>query len=161
MSRKNVLRDEQAVSPVIAIILLVAITVVLAATLYVMLGDFGDEELKGELHGDLWIEEREEGSLRLGFISLSPSSLNLQGTTVTLYNDNDETIARLEGEKGDEDFEDFNLRWTRLDGDEDEVRSSSKLWVEYDPDAYDEDDLEDYEIMIRHRDRRGFINEVL
>ncbi len=38
----RILRDEEAVSPVIATILMVAITVVLAATLYMMVGDFGD-----------------------------------------------------------------------------------------------------------------------
>ena len=41
MKRLN--RDEEAVSPVIATILMVAITVVLAATLYMMVGDIGGE----------------------------------------------------------------------------------------------------------------------
>ncbi|MEF8874906.1 MAG: archaellin/type IV pilin N-terminal domain-containing protein [Candidatus Thermoplasmatota archaeon] len=36
-------RKEEGVSPVIATILMVAITVVLAATLYMMVGDYGDE----------------------------------------------------------------------------------------------------------------------
>ncbi|MGM0406170.1 MAG: archaellin/type IV pilin N-terminal domain-containing protein, partial [Thermoplasmatota archaeon] len=37
MKRRNILKNEEAVSPVIATILMVAITVVLAATLYMML----------------------------------------------------------------------------------------------------------------------------
>lgn len=46
----RILRDEEAVSPVIATILMVAITVVLAATLYMMVGDFGGNTVS-ELYG--------------------------------------------------------------------------------------------------------------
>ncbi len=46
----GILRDEEAVSPVIATILMVAITVVLAATLYMMVGDFGGDTVS-ELYG--------------------------------------------------------------------------------------------------------------
>ncbi len=42
MKKINILRDESAVSPVIATILMVAITVVLAATLYMMLPGGGE-----------------------------------------------------------------------------------------------------------------------
>ncbi len=40
---KRLKRNEEGVSPVIATILMVAITVVLAATLYMMVGDFGGD----------------------------------------------------------------------------------------------------------------------
>lgn len=40
-NRKFLMRDEEAVSPVIAVILMVAITVVLAATVYVWVSGFG------------------------------------------------------------------------------------------------------------------------
>ncbi|MFP4001858.1 MAG: archaellin/type IV pilin N-terminal domain-containing protein, partial [Thermoplasmata archaeon] len=43
MKRLN--RNEEAVSPVIATILMVAITVVLAATLYMMVGDIGGDDV--------------------------------------------------------------------------------------------------------------------
>lgn len=40
-NRNSILRDEDAVSPVIAVILMVAITVVLAATVFVLVSDIG------------------------------------------------------------------------------------------------------------------------
>ena len=40
-NRSSILRDEDAVSPVIAVILMVAITVVLAATVFVLVSDIG------------------------------------------------------------------------------------------------------------------------
>ena len=56
MKKINSLRDESAVSPVIATILMVAITVVLAATLYMMLP--GADEAGTPVSGNLGAETR-------------------------------------------------------------------------------------------------------
>ena len=42
-NRKSLMREDEAVSPVIAVILMVAITVVLAATVYVWVSGFGSQ----------------------------------------------------------------------------------------------------------------------
>ena len=60
--KRRILTEETAVSPVIATILMVAITVVLAATLYMMLPEAGDQDglaamdgSKTRVGGDRWI----------------------------------------------------------------------------------------------------------
>ena len=58
MRRRNVLKNEEAVSPVIATILMVAITVVLAATLYMMLPDA--EETRNPVSGTISAEYEED-----------------------------------------------------------------------------------------------------
>ena len=114
---KNIKRKEEGVSPVIATILMVAITVVLAATLYMMLpsGDSGDatEAMSGRVRdvSDGYIVEIDSGSVewdadkpRLyntdsgvattadSWTSADPAngtfSLN-GGTVYILFNDND------------------------------------------------------------------------
>lgn len=42
-NRKSIMNDEEAVSPVIAVILMVAITVVLAATVFVLVNELGQD----------------------------------------------------------------------------------------------------------------------
>ena len=58
MRRRNVLKNKEAVSPVIATILMVAITVVLAATLYMMLPDA--EETTNPVSGSISAEYEED-----------------------------------------------------------------------------------------------------
>ena len=163
MKRLN--RDMEAVSPVIATILMVAITVVLAATLYMMVGDIGGEEV-GEFFGEASIGDRgthEDGHyyVRVDMDTMSPSSVDVNDVTATLYDDADELVYTLEGdeengESGDEYGDtDYTLRWSRLtDG---EVDTTSRLWVEnYD---YEDDDVEfdNFEVVITVSGRSGSI----
>ncbi|MBS3782618.1 MAG: type IV pilin [Candidatus Thermoplasmatota archaeon] len=84
MKRLN--RKEEAVSPVIATILMVAITVVLAATLYMMVGDFGGEG-GSPVAGD--IEHYEDATFR--FVSLeTPSSAEPADLEITVIYDGTE-----------------------------------------------------------------------
>jgi len=69
---RNIKRKEEGVSPVIATILMVAITVVLAATLYMMLPSGSDTDTTEALSGrvrdasDGWIVEIDSGSVSYG-----------------------------------------------------------------------------------------------
>jgi len=140
MKRLN--RKEEAVSPVIATILMVAITVVLAATLYMMVGDIGGEggtPVAGE------IAQHDGTTFR--FVSLStPSSAepgDLEITVITSEEINGDTEFIVE----DADVDDA---WSVLsDG---EVAASSRFnLTEFDetPDDadWDSDDIE--EVIIR------------
>ncbi len=67
--KNRFLTDDEAVSPVIATILMVAITVVLAATLYMMLPDTPEHDTITGTFGDT--EELDGGKYKLKFASLS------------------------------------------------------------------------------------------
>jgi len=157
--RRNILGEKEAVSPVIAIILMVAITVVLAATLWIMLD--ADEEIRYELYGSMergdW--SRSQGYVRVDIGSMNPSSLSVEEVTVRLYDEYDEVKAILEGELENttENDDTYTLRWARTD---DTIDSTSRLYVEYGTrdDAYD---FEGYEIVISADDYTGSLELVL
>jgi len=87
MNRINSLnRKENAVSPVIATILMVAITVVLAATLYMMVGDFGTATAQN-LTGNLV----HRGNLRFEISSLQiPNSAELSDVEIIVLHEDGE-----------------------------------------------------------------------
>ncbi len=149
MKRLN--REEEAVSPVIATILMVAITVVLAATLYMMVGDIGGNG-GSPVAGN--ISHHEDATFR--FVSLeTPSSAEPGDLEITvIYNGTEYTSD------GDEYRDDLGEddAWSVLsDG---EVAASSRfnvtafendLWDDLGTgdgwDDFDDDDVE--EIIIR------------
>jgi len=149
-------RREDAVSPVIATILMVAITVVLAATLYMMVADVGGEQV-GELYGNMRIGDREDNRVRVDIGSMSPSSHDLNDVTVRLYDRDDDQVCSLDGVK-DYTEEPYTLRWTRLSGDDDTVTTSSRLWVEHENDEYD---FSGYEVVMTVSGRSGPISQKL
>ncbi|GEM_PF-1103964 len=112
---KRLKRDEKAVSPVIAIILLVAITVVLAASLFLMIGDLGEEE-ELPLAAVIDIEEynfNEEDEVLERFVlnieSLSqPNSAELDDIEVRIVYEDDGTpmeyIIELEEEAEEDEY---------------------------------------------------------
>jgi len=90
-------RREDAVSPVIATILMVAITVVLAATLYMMVGDIGagtSQNLTGNL--------THRGNLRFEISSLQiPSSAELSDVEIIVLHEDGE--LNIDGDWTDEE----------------------------------------------------------
>ncbi len=131
MRRRNVLKDERAVSPVIATILMVAITVVLAATLYMMLPNAEDQErlLAGEFSADY-----DEGDVTVNFDSMvAPNSAEQRH--VELY------FVGTEGEEqifGNHDI----IEWEFLTADG-EVRGGSEAVIDWEQldELDDENDL--------------------
>ncbi|MBS3817676.1 MAG: type IV pilin [Candidatus Thermoplasmatota archaeon] len=85
MKRLN--RKEEAVSPVIATILMVAITVVLAATLYMMVGDFGGESVEENI--GISFEEtntnNQNATVRLRMST--PNSANMEDVSIVVFDD--------------------------------------------------------------------------
>jgi len=92
MKRLN--RDEEAVSPVIATILMVAITVVLAATLYMMVGDIGgegDTDLVVSVSGEVEENGNGESWFNVTMDRMStPSSAEQDDVEFTLIEDGNE-----------------------------------------------------------------------
>ena len=161
MKRRNVLKDDEAVSPVIATILMVAITVVLAATLYMMLP--GAEDTDRDLLGTATIGDRStsNGYVRVDLGGLSPSSFNIEDVTVRLYDTNDSVAFTLDGEEGDrDDFDEgvYSVAWARTDGET--IDSTARIYVDYD-DTADGYDFSGYEIEITTEGTSGAINREL
>ena len=156
-------RREDAVSPVIATILMVAITVVLAATLYMMVGDIGNDTV-GEFYGSMSIGDRgtheRDGTqyhfVRVDVDTMNPSSRDLSDITVRLYDPEDEQVVMLDGVQSNTEGS-YTLRWTRLSGDNDVVDTTSRLWVEYDG----EHDFSGYEVVMTAAGRSGSIEREL
>ncbi len=93
---KKIIRREEAVSPVIATILMVGITVVLAATLYSMVGDISVGSAKS-LTGNVV----HRGNLRFEISSLQiPSSAELSDVTVIALHEDGE--LEIQGDWEDE-----------------------------------------------------------
>ena len=115
MKRRNVLKDDEAVSPVIATILMVAITVVLAATLYMMLpgADDAGTPVSGNISADY---DSAEGNVTITFSTM--------GTPSTA--DPADVEINFDGEQSFGDDYDLDDEWNLLNADG-EIRSSSYL----------------------------------
>ncbi len=90
--KRRIVNDEQAVSPVIAVILMVAITVVLAAVLYVWASSFLGGTTKNaptgstmatKTSGDVWIVELIKINPQVSVNSVHWYLLDIQGNTVS------------------------------------------------------------------------------
>ncbi len=120
-------RNEEGVSPVIATILMVAITVVLAATLYMMVGDIGGDAstaVAGRIsHRD---------GTQFEFVSLEqPSSVDPDDVEITVLDD--DGVEKDSGTIGEED-------WSLLSGEE--VVAGSR----FDVDDISAEDIEEEDI---------------
>jgi len=143
---------------------MVAITVVLAATLYMMVGDIGGDEI-GEFFGEASIGERGTDEynneyVRVDIDTMSPSSVDVNDVTVTLYDTTDDDVVTLDGEQGsraDSDLgeNNYNLAWTRLTNEE--VDTTSRLYVE----GQSGYDFDGYEVVITVSGRSGSITQEL
>ncbi len=106
---KNLKRNEEGVSPVIATILMVAITVVLAATLYVMVSDIGgDSDTTEALGGSM--DDKSDGWL----ININKGSVDWDANDIELYNTS--SGASETGSEGDAPGVHTNLTFT-FDGE--------------------------------------------
>ncbi len=92
MRKRNVLKNEEAVSPVIATILMVAITVVLAATLYMMLP--GAEETGTPVAGSLdYMHDQSSTNRALFQMTLStPSEPSIDHVSIRVFDENAERV---------------------------------------------------------------------
>lgn len=138
-------RREEGVSPVIATILMVAITVVLAATLYMMVGDFGDDPASF-LAGNM---THREGT-QFEFTALEqPSSAPLRDVQITVI----DTDGDEESWPGDDSS---RVEWSVLDSDG-EVVAGSRFNIS----GFDSvDSVEDIdEIVVRIDGYDGMINK--
>ena len=90
--KRRIVNDEQAVSPVIAVILMVAITVVLAAVLYVWASSFLGGTTKNAPTGSMIASEDGSGVWTIQIVKLNPQVsvnsvhwylLDVQGNTKT------------------------------------------------------------------------------
>jgi len=133
MKRRIFTKDKEAVSPVIATILMVAITVVLAATLYMMIDTEGDDATL--MSGSLSITS---SRVTDGYIGVrvsemrNPSAVDWQDVRITLLDGDIELASFDEGNMTttapeEEAYE--GVYWTRLiDG---RVRADSTFRVYY------------------------------
>jgi flagellin-like protein len=83
---KNIWKKEEGVSPVIAVILMVAITVVLAAVLYVMVSGMMTSTSTTPTGAMDFTEGSQTGNFSGSFVSLS-KSVKLSDTQVTIIDD--------------------------------------------------------------------------
>ena len=84
---KKIYKKEEGVSPVIATILMVAITVVLAATVYIMvsgLGTGGTNKLVMNLSYDPQQSDITNGKVALNVAMSNPSSVDMSKVTITV-----------------------------------------------------------------------------
>lgn len=158
-------RSVEGVSPVIATILLVAITVVLAATLYSMVDTFSAEESESPLIGNL--SRRDSRTLSLGLTT--PSSASLEDVTVSLlgtYHDGETIDLRFEDwdEENTADDGRYQAVWYLLHNDE-EIGSGSRL--RFYRRRFDTlhritfDEFRDLEVIMRIEDYSGTITREL
>ncbi len=131
---KRLSRNEEGVSPVIATILMVAITVVLAGTLWMMVGDFGDD-VEDDMVGSISVDAEEDNgdyniTLTLGDVPEVP----LEDLDVRLLwdDDNGDRTEYDLHDSGDLDFTETD-EWTGLTGDG-EVQNGAEF-------IFDTDDL--------------------
>ena len=73
MNRRIINKDEEAVSPVIAVILMVAITVVMAAVLYAWLGGIIGGSPKSPPTGSMMVENDGSDVWKVSVIKMSPT----------------------------------------------------------------------------------------
>ena len=92
--KRRIVNDEQAVSPVIAVILMVAITVVLAAVLYVWASSFLGGTTKNAPTGSMIASEDGSGDWTIQIVKINPQvSVN----SVHWYLLNEEGNTEIDG----------------------------------------------------------------
>jgi len=137
MKRLN--RKEEAVSPVIATILMVAITVVLAATLYMMVGDIGGETTE-PLGMSLSEESTGTDNVTLGLSMTTPSSADMDDVTVAAFDANGSNVVDVPGLVYEDDRnndEDAYVTYRGPGADDDEITDGARLRVNFDTEDYD------------------------
>ncbi|MFO8109788.1 MAG: type IV pilin N-terminal domain-containing protein [Thermoplasmata archaeon] len=151
MKRRRIFEeDKQAVSPVIATILMVAITVVLAATLYMMI----DTDTGGDtpVAGSLTVQDRDTANdnLTLELAMSTPSSVPTDDIDVTVFNADGEEV--FDGSPGTSYAAD-GAWWQYRPGDDGEVRGGARLRINDETDSF-----RNYEIIMSIEGYSGTIS---
>ena len=123
MRRRNVLKNKEAVSPVIATILMVAITVVLAATLYMMLPDA--EDTRNPVSGTISVEFEDEYEETEGDVAIL--SFDVLGTPSRIDLDDLEVYLVVDGDDRELDMDEDLVGHSFLADDDTSVRAGSEL----------------------------------
>jgi flagellin-like protein len=111
--------DKEAVSPVIATILMVAITVVLAAVLYMMV--MNPDQTEPNVFGNLYykhdVSSPESGVAVFDLTMSAPSDAKIEDITVKVVSPNQQVVAGAQ------------INWTHLVSDEAHIQGGDRLVV--------------------------------
>ncbi len=151
--KRRIVNDEQAVSPVIAVILMVAITVVLAAVLYVWASSFLGGTTKNAPTGSMIASSDGQGDWTIQIVKINPQVsvnsvhwylLNEEGNTMSdsLVSD---IYGYYEGEGKGVVFIDNDFNGKLSPGDKFEVHPGA----EGDPDLQNVNDVTDYSFRLK------------
>lgn len=113
-ANRKFLNDEEAVSPVIAVILMVAITVVLAATVYVWVSGFGNQSGSTTKTMSLSTLDSLAGGNQWKNYTVASASTGLKYSDIKLIVDGDE-LAFTNGGTDDPDGLDNAKWWVKRD----------------------------------------------
>ncbi len=169
---KELKRDEEGVSPVIATILMVAITVVLAATLYMMVSDPGGAG-KSPIAGTLTYNDKEshpsEGNATFHLNMNTPSSIDTTKVRISLLDSKGKKVGSIDADEinGQDDIkasnENLEVSITHIDSDPDELGDGDRIHITGDvtDPTKPQQDISHYEIVITMDGYTGQINAVI
>jgi len=161
MKRLN--RKEEAVSPVIATILMVAITVVLAATLYMMVGGFGEDGTGTPVSGSLSYRSGDSNATFAVFRITSlqtPSEPSLDTVTIRVFDADGQRVLEdidITEDPGEwkTDNGDIQLRIRSRVSDDDYIAGGDEIQLR-DPDW--DGDFSGYEVIVTFSGYSGEIS---
>ena len=150
--KRRIVNDEQAVSPVIAVILMVAITVVLAAVLYVWASSFLGGTTKNAPTGSMIASEDGSGVWTVQIVKINPqvsvNSVHWYLRDEQVYHKSDGLISDIYGTKQGHGhgviFTDVDFNGKLSPGDKFEVFPS-----EANSDLEDTDDLSGFSFLMK------------
>jgi flagellin-like protein len=147
---------KEAVSPVIATILMVAITVVLAAVLYVMVSEYMRGDKAQPIGGSLVYLDHDspsQGKATFTVILTDPSNPDLVDVSVKVLDPNQVAVAWNNGtDAGDSGA--FYVNWTHLASEAGHIKGGDRLVIT----AKVPGDIGDYEVVVSHREYSNTVN---
>ncbi|MFP4052070.1 MAG: archaellin/type IV pilin N-terminal domain-containing protein [Thermoplasmata archaeon] len=155
---KNIKRKEEGVSPVIATILMVAITVVLAATLYMMLpsGGGGDSPLSASLTYNSGKSNPSDGEATFDLSMSDPDTADLDDVKITVLDDTGDNSDSVSGDEWDDDKgsididgdNDFTVSITHLSSETGELSGGDRIRISPEDDPYEGDGISGFEVVL-------------
>ncbi|MFW6196036.1 MAG: archaellin/type IV pilin N-terminal domain-containing protein [Thermoplasmatota archaeon] len=144
---KNIKRKEEGVSPVIATILMVAITVVLAATLYMMLpsGGGGDSPLSASLTYNSGRSDPGSGEATFDLSMSDPDTADLDDVKITVLAANGDSNGTVSGNDWNDtaaDLDGYTISVVHLSSDDGELSGGDRIRISTDH------DISDYELVL-------------
>lgn len=144
-------RKEEGVSPVISIILLVAITAVLVVTMYTMMPKPSESEdlLTGDLTYELDRSQSYEGNASFKVTMNTPSEISIGFVNFALLDSNStkvgDTIKGNEISDTDPEFEQFNLIVKHIQSESGKLADGDRIEIRTDSNS---PDISGYELVI-------------